>query len=230
MGLCGSAPTGGGARGTARKGVKILVLGTGESGKSTFLKQMRILHGEGFSEEDRIGFRGIIWGNVVDAMKTMLDAMDSLKIPIGDNSLTDDSYQVLDIDTKKPFDIVPYADSLAKLWADSGVQAVFARSNEYQLSSSTKYYLSQVKHLCQADYVPTEQDVLRARRATTDIHEYTIEVTQGKQVIPFFFRDVGGQRSERAKWVHCFEVGCVLLLVVLMCAEYYCHHFRCSGK
>jgi guanine nucleotide-binding protein G(q) subunit alpha len=33
---------------------KILLLGTGEAGKSTFLRQMRILHGEGFSEAHRL--------------------------------------------------------------------------------------------------------------------------------------------------------------------------------
>ena len=32
---------------------KILLLGTGEAGKSTFLRQMRILHGEGYSEQQR---------------------------------------------------------------------------------------------------------------------------------------------------------------------------------
>lgn len=43
-----------------RQEIKILLLGAGESGKSTFIKQMRIIHGEDYSESDRLEFRTII--------------------------------------------------------------------------------------------------------------------------------------------------------------------------
>lgn len=45
--------------------VKILLLGAGESGKSTFLKQMRIIHGEDFDQQAREEFRAIIYSNVI---------------------------------------------------------------------------------------------------------------------------------------------------------------------
>lgn len=45
--------------------VKILLLGAGESGKSTFLKQMRIIHGEDFDQQAREDFRGTIYSNVI---------------------------------------------------------------------------------------------------------------------------------------------------------------------
>ena len=36
---------------------KLLVLGTGESGKSTIFKQMKVIHKDGYSEAERKGFR-----------------------------------------------------------------------------------------------------------------------------------------------------------------------------
>lgn len=36
---------------------KILILGTGESGKSTLVKQMKIIHNEGYSLDEMLEFR-----------------------------------------------------------------------------------------------------------------------------------------------------------------------------
>jgi hypothetical protein len=55
-------------------------LGTGESGKSTFIKQMKIIHGQGFNQEDQLMYRQIIKKNVVSSMQNMVAAMDMLFI------------------------------------------------------------------------------------------------------------------------------------------------------
>ena len=55
-------------------------VGTGESGKSTFIKQMRIIHGAGYSEEDKRGFVKLVYQNVFMAMGSLVRAMDTLSI------------------------------------------------------------------------------------------------------------------------------------------------------
>lgn len=57
-----------------------MVSGTGESGKSTFIKQMRIIHGSGYSDEDKRGFIKLVFQNIFMAMQSMIRAMDILKI------------------------------------------------------------------------------------------------------------------------------------------------------
>ena len=54
--------------------------GTGESGKSTFIKQMRIIHGAGYTEEDKKGFVKIVYQNIFMAMGALVRAMDTLGI------------------------------------------------------------------------------------------------------------------------------------------------------
>lgn len=64
-----------------RKELKLLLLGTGESGKSTFIKQMRIIHGSGYSDEDKRSFIKLVFQNIYMAMNSMIRAMEALKIP-----------------------------------------------------------------------------------------------------------------------------------------------------
>ena len=66
-----------------------------------------------------------------------------------------------------------------------------------------------------SDYVPTEEDLIHNRTKTTGIHEYDFVAKD----IPFHLIDVGGQRSERKKWVSFFsEVDCAIFITSL--AEY----------
>ena len=60
--------------------------GTGESGKSTFIKQMRIIHGSGYSDHDKRTFINLVYQNIFMAMDSMIRAMETLKIQYKDNS------------------------------------------------------------------------------------------------------------------------------------------------
>lgn len=60
--------------------------GTGEAGKSTFIKQMRIIHGQGYSDRDRAEFKTLVYRNTVKGMQIMIEAMETLKIPYVDQS------------------------------------------------------------------------------------------------------------------------------------------------
>ncbi|KAL1716006.1 heterotrimeric G protein-like protein alpha subunit A [Schizophyllum commune] len=66
---------------------------------------------------------------------------------------------------------------------------------------SATYFFTEVLRIGEPNYIPTETDVLRARAKTTSITE--TRFTMGPLSIHMF--DVGGQRSERKKWIHCFE-------------------------
>jgi hypothetical protein len=58
------------------------------------------------------------------------------------------------------------------------------------------------------------QDLLMCRITTTGISELSFPMPNSDQIIRFV--DVGGQRSERRKWIHCFEdVTCILFFASL---------------
>lgn len=62
----------------SRRNVKLLILGTGDSGKSTFIKQMRIIHGSGYSSEEKKAFIKLVVHDVWSAINSLMDAMDNI--------------------------------------------------------------------------------------------------------------------------------------------------------
>lgn len=63
-----------------KKECKILLLGSGESGKTTIVKQMKIIHQSGYSQDERALFRTTIFKNILDGAKGICEALDKLSI------------------------------------------------------------------------------------------------------------------------------------------------------
>ncbi|XP_020507179.1 guanine nucleotide-binding protein G(q) subunit alpha [Labrus bergylta] len=197
----------------SRREYKLLLLGTGESGKSTFIKQMRIIHGRGYSDEDKRSFTRLVYQNIFTAMQAMIQAMGTLQIPYKNENNKANARLVGEVHVEKVTTLTnPYVDAIKSLWSDPGIQECYHRKREYQLSDSTKYYLSDLDRIAESAYLPTQQDVLRVRVPTTGILEYPFDMEN----VVFRMVDVGGQRSERRKWIHCFEnVTSIMFLVAL---------------
>jgi guanine nucleotide-binding protein G(o) subunit alpha len=106
-------------------------------------------------------------------------------------------------------------DAMKKLWNDHGVQQCFNRSNEYQLNDSAKYFLDKLDEIGSPSYLPSTQDILRTRVKTTGI----VEINFTFKDLNFRVFDVGGQRSERKKWIHCFEDVTAIIFIVAL-SEY----------
>lgn len=107
------------------------------------------------------------------------------------------------------------ANAIQKLWRDPGVTEAVRRSSEFQLNDSAVYYFNSIERMSSPKYLPTDQDILRSSCRTTGIYETTIKM--GELTYKVF--DTGGQRSERKKWIHCFENVTVLVFVVSL-SEY----------
>jgi len=105
------------------------------------------------------------------------------------------------------------AQSIQLLWNDPAMKAAYQQdAAKLQLCSSAQYFLDALERVVQTDYIPSDQDILHARRATIGIQVISFIVED----IPFKCVDVGGQRSERRKWLHVFDdVAAVLFCVAL---------------
>lgn len=200
-----------------RKVIKCLLLGAGECGKSTILKQMKILHKNGFTEEEEQQARELSYRNTMESIQTLCRACADLSIKYDSPENNSTANAILEVDRNDGTIKYELRENIAKLWNDGGVQKAFSRANEFHLLDSAAYFLhiDQLERVFQKAYKPTHQDILRTRLATTGIiqNEFLIEK------LKFKMYDVGGQRGERKKWIHSFEnVNAIMFIGSL--AEY----------
>lgn len=267
--------------------IKMLLLGAGESGKSTVLKQMKVLHKGGFTQQERIQYTHVIWADIIQSMKLIIiqarklgiplqcdepnsplvnykrvilstDALDTVdtgvagglaflndyvikynahtknkrrlestgnassfldspKAPLIDNEL---DTTVMEIALSKPqqksYSRRQIAEAIWNIWQhDSGIKKCIDRSNEFQLETSTTYYFDNIFRFVDANYQCSDVDILKGRIKTTGITETNFIIDSYN----FKVLDAGGQRSERKKWIHCFQ-NITTILFVLAISEY----------
>mmetsp|Transcript_12036 Transcript_12036/g.13273 ORF Transcript_12036/g.13273 Transcript_12036/m.13273 type:complete len:366 (+) Transcript_12036:115-1212(+) len=191
------------------KTVRILLLGAGDSGKSTFLKQMKCAHAN-LSLADFQTYRRILRDNLIDSARDLFSAAQNENIKLSKP-------------TKKTYTTILAADTmdwtgdtieaLAAYWKDPGIKKVWREYRlEYHLLWCTDYLFKHVERIGASNFRPTEDDIFRARLKTTGVKETTIQI----KGINICFIDVGGQRSERRKWLGCFDnVDAIIYLVAL---------------
>ncbi|KAJ6254298.1 guanine nucleotide-binding protein g(o) subunit alpha [Anaeramoeba flamelloides] len=197
------------------KQIKILVLGTGDSGKSTLIKQLQIAYRNGFSERDMKRYKTAIRCNLVLHMKGLVSA--SLESNLEFDSDNED--YVEEITELQP----PSSDSLElvtvkmikSLWSDSTIQEVFERRHEFGIPDTANFFFDAIDRISEENYEPTEEDILNCRIPTTGVIHLTFE----KKNNPWLVVDVGGQRSERRKWMDQFD-DVNLLIYVVSLSEY----------
>ncbi|KAL3456361.1 guanine nucleotide binding protein, alpha subunit [Aspergillus heterothallicus] len=196
--------------------IKILLLGAGESGKSTIIKQMRIIHAGGFPEDERRQTRAVIYSNIVVAFKVLLEIMRTEDLEF-EHIQTKPLAEFIDnvepdVGIDEAFSDLKVRDAMTEMWKDGGVQKAVSKGHEFALHDNLNYFFSSLERIFAPGWLPDNQDMLQARLRTTGITETLFELGQ----MNFRMMDVGGQRSERKKWIHCFEgVQCLLFMVAL---------------
>jgi len=184
-------------------------------------KQMIKIYGSGFSEDDLMQFRKVLNNNVITSIQTLVNQSDTLTAAGELGCTVSAALQAskeyiaelkVDEDTTLTKET---ADHTKKLWKDPGIQKCYELRSKFQLPDSTAYLMDRLDDMCSPTYVPSFDDAMRARSRTTGIVHTDFEIEKQK----FTMYDVGGQRNERRKWVHCFDNVTAILFVVAI-SEY----------
>lgn len=209
---------------------KLLLLGAGESGKSTIFKQIKLLFQTGFDERELQSYTSVIHANVYQTIKILHDGAKELAL-----SETGSSKYGLSADNKEigeklseiggrldyPRLTEELVQDILQIWKDPAIQETYARGNELQVPDCADYFMENLQRLSDTNYIPTKDDVLHARVRTTGVVEIQFspvgENKKSGEVYRLF--DVGGQRNERRKWIHLFE-GVTAVIFCAAISEY----------
>ncbi|KAJ8331410.1 hypothetical protein O5D80_000332 [Batrachochytrium dendrobatidis] len=204
-----------------KKEPHLLLLGSGDSGKTTFLRQIKILHGGGFSKEEKRDYLERIATNIFDSIAELLrgasenngtfsavtmESIDKIHSQLSYSRSTGNLSIVF-----RPFTL-ELANHINIIWNDEYTQKLFANRAKFklQIQDTADYFLSRIMTIAGENYTPTEEDIIRIRSQTTRITE-TI-VTVGKNTYHFY--DVGGQIKYRKQWTPYFDTVHSIVFVV----------------
>ncbi|CAI5451925.1 unnamed protein product [Caenorhabditis angaria] len=192
--------------------IKLLLLGAGESGKSTILKQMKIIHDNGFSHDESADKIKVVCANAIQGMGALLQGMHSMHIDFASKNCVAHEKLVMKTlengEEFRNFNNEMY-EALKMLWKDKGVRAAFDSRENFYLHDSAQYFFDALDRINDRNYVPSEQDILHTRIPTMGVIE--VKFTMKNKIWRVF--DVGGQRSQRKKWIHCFDDAKALIYV-----------------
>eukprot|EP00301_Raphidiophrys_heterophryoidea_P020368 c5078_g1_i1.p1 GENE.c5078_g1_i1~~c5078_g1_i1.p1 ORF type:complete len:409 (-),score=91.64 c5078_g1_i1:123-1256(-) len=198
-----------------QQSMKMLLLGPGGSGKSTIFKQVKIIFADAYqNEEERKPYIEPLHANAIETLKKLID----LAISDASNQLPPDKQEhalrILHLPLQQRIN-PDLGKIMHNLWKDTVIQNIAKTGADFTVSDATHYLLDRLPELSQPTYVPTIEDVVRCRVRTSGIVEQEIRI---KKVL-FKFVDVGGQRGERKKWIHCFD-NVQALVYVAAISEY----------
>jgi len=294
--------------------IKLLLLGSGNSGKSTVMKQFKLFLKNGFSMEERRGFRDVIWRSCIESMRILaqlaqdlaenaedakpppapapppssLDEFalkdaaspegplspdvesvhstngkdqirsynlfllqrvrddqqlwEEMQVPVAirDDAIAsssddedsasprqdeDDVSSFKTRSTRKSsrhrkrkkksaapaiqWETMTVGRLLQKIWWNQTTRLLFLREEQF-LETPLVYFMSNMDRIARADYHPTNEDILLARKRTNGVSVLEFE-KGGKK---FVLMDVGGQKTERKKWLAHFDNVHAVIFVV----------------
>ena len=194
--------------------LKLLLLGSGESGKSTVLKQLKLINKMQPTPQEIRDVANGLRKNAHQCITVLIEESGTFGYELKSVNAAL-AKQIVDSD----IDEIPegegnmnLAANITKVWLDEAIQKTYQRRSEFWMLEATDYYLENVGRFFESDFIPTEEDLVMARVMTTGI----ITTSIVNSPLTFSVVDVGGQRNERRKWIHSFDnVSAILFLVNL---------------
>uniref|UniRef100_A0A6B2L9V6 Uncharacterized protein n=1 Tax=Arcella intermedia TaxID=1963864 RepID=A0A6B2L9V6_9EUKA len=180
--------------------MKVLILGISGSGKSTFTKQMIVIH-QGFSTYEEERYKSILHQNVLIGIQELVKYTDKLELKVSNENRKTARYFIEMIVLEEVLD-EKLAQKVKKIWNDPAIQNAWVMAPQMQLQmNNMEYLISNLDRMCLPDYKPSVEDILQARQRTTG--QQTTTFTKDKYTWELI--DVGGQRPEREKWENIIQ-------------------------
>eukprot|EP01137_Pigoraptor_chileana_P036924 Opistho-2@33266 len=182
---------------------KILLLGAGESGKSTVVKQLKLISQIKFQPDELKAIASNLRINTLTSMQVLIDACKKLDIKFEDAADQDRAALITAFEFKNDDGIMPgeIAEAITLLWKSKPILEAWERRSEFWCLDSVDFYFENIQRFVEEDYLPDEQDLVMVRMITNGIVTTAIE----NPPVNFTVVDVGGQRNERRKWMHVFS-------------------------
>ncbi|CAB3397230.1 unnamed protein product [Caenorhabditis bovis] len=193
--------------------IRLLLLGSAESGKTTLLEQVRLLYKQHFTESEIFHRRMFIYNNLFKAIRSLVIAMNDHGYQY-DDPVNAGRAQVLLEETDNHYGLfnADLAEKIKSVWRDASVQKLYARRSAFNLNDSAAYFLSNLDVINRPEYVPSEKDLIMSYVPTVGVQN--VIFTANNQTFQLF--DIGGQRIDRRKWaIHYDGIDAIFFCIAI---------------
>eukprot|EP00761_Pharyngomonas_kirbyi_P000975 gb/GECH01000976.1/.p1 GENE.gb/GECH01000976.1/~~gb/GECH01000976.1/.p1 ORF type:complete len:471 (+),score=105.61 gb/GECH01000976.1/:1-1413(+) len=192
---------------------RVVFLGSGEVGKTTIYKQLRIICAEssGFQirapEERTELFKNPVWSSMILNMKILVSQAEALSFPLEGKDHEAQATFLKDLDVREVVTKVSEISGakvwnvLSDLWQDSGIQKAFQNRDKFHINDNAAYFFDNISRIGRVSYVPSVEDMVRDYLKTGKPQkDWIVFNSQVYKII-----DTGGTRPERKKWVNVIK-------------------------
>jgi len=112
------------------------------------------------------------------------------------------------------------SQDIIRLWKDPTIQKLLKKQN-LMLEEVAGFFLDSIERVTSTRYVPTDDDILRARLKTLGVSEHRFKIN-GSSGMSRDWRvfDVGGHRSQRTAWASYFDdMDAIIFLAPISCFD-----------
>ncbi len=213
---------------------KVLLLGSGSTGKTTFSKYIWDSYQRNTPDQQICTIRY----NCIDQLYNLVQKTEQL-FDIENNETTTQSINLLktyflrycehddlnnNINELRSLSLESDHNdehdlglSMKHCWNLDPVQQVFMnrfdKDSQIHVMDNMEYYFEKIEHIMHENYIPTKEDIGKYYEATTGVRSFRYS---GDRSCRLMMYDVGGRRSERNKWIHMFNlVHCIVYFCAL---------------
>lgn len=141
---------------------------------------------------------------------------------VSGNSSSNTETHDIDFDDPKDPGVILHAcaDDMVTLWNDPTIKELL-RAQRLRLQDLAGFFLDSLERVTSLRYVPSDDDILRARLKTVGVSEHRFTLNTGN-VMSHDWRvfDVGGARSLRAAWAPYFDnMDAIIFLAPISCFD-----------
>ena len=196
-----------------RRETKLVLVGQPNSGKELVMRQMKVLYADGYPISERHQYRPAVRSTVRLLIHSIIDLIKDTGIPLPSPLSTDFAVLLHEVETSDPAALSPAAvTATASIWSAPLFATLYLQNFEIDFPQYAPYFADSITRIADADYVPSEADIIRLNASTGGIKE--LRFAWDELAVHLF--NISGFIPDqfRKRWFHQLENATALVYTV----------------
>ena len=155
-----------------RHETKLVLVGNTQSGKELIMHQLKVLFTEGYhSTEERLKYRSAIYQVIHSLIQSITNLLKDTGVTLSKELNHDFAILLHELDTAKEGITPDAVKAITTIWSCPEFSKLYVRNFEIDFPQYAPYFAQEAPRIADADYVPSEADIIRLNQSMRGINE-----------------------------------------------------------